>query len=376
MISPKREFIPVSRTDKQKPIDRREFALSSPARQACGCGSEERFTKVFHANPHPMCVTTLAEGKFIDVNEGFLKALGYQRQEIIGHTSLELGFWPSPADRGKIVEALKHDRHVRNLETTIHRRDGESRVWLSSVEVIELDGQDCVLVASSDITERKQADARLRDLSGRLIRAQEEERSRIARELHDNLNQQLALLSTELEQLVQHSSPRAHLETKVRVLTKRVQEISSLVHHMSYQLHPSRLDYLGLVPALRALCRDVSEASGPKIDFRESNVPEGIPKDVALCLFRVAQESLRNAVRHSGAASVLCELCQRKGLLDLTITDSGTGFELEAARAKGGLGLVSMEERLRSVGGELVIRSRPLRGTQIEARIAWKDNES
>jgi PAS domain S-box-containing protein len=341
---------------------------SSPAEYSVRA-LEERFSKAFHANPQPMSISTLDEGMYIDVNESFLNILGYQREDVIGHTSLELGIWTSPQDRTRFVASLNKDGRVRDVETTIHGNSGDVRIWLSAAELIELNGHDCILIASTDITERKQADEKLRDLSGRLIRAQEEERSRIARELHDDLNQQLAVLAVEIDHLKQN--PPRHLKTfrsKVSALGKRTQEISAVVHHLSYQLHPSRLDYLGLVAALRALCMDVSESSGIRIEFTEFKVPQGLPPELSLCFYRVAQEALRNVVRHSGATSACCELSHRNGSLSLRIMDSGSGFDVDKAQSNRGLGLISMEERLRLVDGELRINSQPLRGTLIEAR--------
>lgn len=331
--------------------------------------SEERFSKAFHANPQPMSITTLDEGMYVDVNESFLNTLGYARENVIGHTSLKLGVWTSLQARATFVASLTKDGGVRGVETVIHGKRGTVHSWVSSAELIKLNGVDCILVASTDITQRKQADEKLRDLSGRLIRAQEEERSRIARELHDDLNQQLALLALGIEQLKQIPPREAEMfRLKVNALAQRTREISTAVHHLSYQLHPSRLDHLGLVAALRALCNEVSQTVGTRIEFIASQVVP-LPADVALCLYRVAQESLRNVIRHSGATSASCELIHRNDALYLRIKDSGSGFDPNSVAASRGLGLLSMEERLRLVGGELRINSQPSRGTLVEARV-------
>ena len=214
------------------------------------------------------------------------------------------------------------------------------------------------------------AEAALRDLGGRLIRAQEEERSRIARELHDDLSQRLALLSIELEQLTQKIPARqGDLRARIQGAWAKAQEISVEVHRISYQLHPSKLEHLGLVPAVKSFCDELSSRHGIRITFRNRGVSAALPKDVALCVFRIAQEALRNVVRHSGAPEARIVLGMASRSVQLCVSDSGAGFDVEAAARKKGLGLVSMTERLRLVGGELTISSRPSRGTQIEARV-------
>lgn len=370
--SPKR--LTVASLKKQRmPVDELKL-LTLPRRSSQAAEhsirvSEDRFSKAFHGHPQPMSITTHAEGRYIDVNESFLTKLGYERKEVIGRTSLELGIWTTAEARKAFIGNLLTEGRLRDVETAIRAKRGDVRIWLSSAELIELNDEQCILIASTDITETKQAEAKLRDLSGRLIRAQEEERGRIARELHDDLNQQLALLAIELDQMKQNPPHRlATFRLKIGALRERTREISSVVQHLSYQLHPSRLDHLGLVAALRALCRDVSRSSGIDIEFTDSRVPRLIPQEVVLCLYRIAQEALQNIVRHSGATAGSCALSFRSSSLKLRITDAGAGFEVDAQMNRG-LGLISMEERLRLVNGELLIASRPSHGTLIEARV-------
>jgi PAS domain S-box-containing protein len=227
-----------------------------------------------------------------------------------------------------------------------------------------------VLVVHQDITKEKRAEERLQELSGGLINAQEQERRRIARELHDDLNQRLAMLSIELEQLGQHLPRSAdELRQRTRELWTRVHDISAEVHRLSYQLHPSKLDTLGLVAAVRSLCKEISERQVLGVEFSHRRVPGAIHKDVALCLFRVVQEGLSNAIKHSGAQGAKVELIGSPEEIHLRISDSGAGFSVVDVKEKGGLGLVSMQERLRLMGGELSIESQPGRGTRIEARV-------
>ena len=155
-----------------------------------------------------------------------------------------------------------------------------------------------------DISERKRAEETLRDLSGRLIAAQEKERSRIARELHDDFNQRLALLSIELEQLGKQTAKEPGNRHLLQKLKKQTREISGDIHRLSYRLHPSKLDHLGLVAAVRSLCEETSQSANLKVEFHQNGFSPALPKDIALCLFRVAQEALRNSAKHSDAQSV------------------------------------------------------------------------
>jgi len=221
-----------------------------------------------------------------------------------------------------------------------------------------------------DITPRKQAEQQLRALSRHLIQAQESERRRIALELHDQFSQDLALISIELEDMIQKSpdSP-AQATERLQRLALQARKLSSQMQNLSHQLHPSQLTHLGLVAASRSLCNEVSKASGIRIDFGHSNVPNSIPQDISVCLFRVLQESLGNIVKHSGTREAQVTLTGPPGEIQLHVCDSGVGFDPHSRQDSFGLGLIGMQERLQSTGGELVIDSRPSAGTRITARV-------
>ncbi len=210
----------------------------------------------------------------------------------------------------------------------------------------------------------------LRVLTGRLFQAQETERRRIARELHDDLNQSLALLAVELDVLAQSPSDSAdQFGRRLRELSARVKELSSSVHDLSHQLHPSKLEQLGLVAAVRGLCKELAQGHGLAIEFLSKDIPEAVPEDVALCLYRVAQEALRNVIRHSGARHAGVELSASAGGICLQIDDDGAGFDPASAWGTEGLGLVSMRERLHLVGGSIAIDARPSGGTRVEVQV-------
>jgi signal transduction histidine kinase len=222
----------------------------------------------------------------------------------------------------------------------------------------------------ADVTERKLAEEALSSVSRRLIEAQEQERARIARELHDDLSQGMALLSISLDQFEQgmpdlSSQARQHLHKIAEAAT----EVSSNIHDLSHQLHPYRLDTLGLVASLEGFCREFSGQHNLQVQFVHNDIPGQIPKDVTICLFRIMQEALRNVLKHSGAANAKVELFGHDDQIDLCISDSGAGFRPESAKGEAGLGLVSMRERLRLVRGHLLIESRPSHGTRIHVRV-------
>ena len=204
-----------------------------------------------------------------------------------------------------------------------------------------------------------------------MIRAQEEERNRIARELHDGLNQKLALLCVDLQELGQ-TQRDLDMSQQLSAFSLRLQDVSADVHGLSHRLHPSKLDYLGLLPAVKSLCHELSGRRGLRIEFvnnDDSTEFQHLDKELALCAYRVVQEALSNVIKHSGAVTARVQVRCRKHVLYLLVTDSGKGFSVDVAKQKGRLGLISMQERLRLANGKLIIRSRPNRGTQIEARI-------
>ena len=212
--------------------------------------------------------------------------------------------------------------------------------------------------------------AELRKLTGRLLQAQEDESRRIARELHDDLGQGLALLTVEMD-LLRQKPPEAagQLGARLRDLLRQIRQLSSSVHELSHQLHPAKLEQLGLAAAIAGLCHELTHRHGHKIEFAANQVSPAISPDIALCLYRIAQEALANAIKHSGAQHVRVELSGTADEITLRVTDDGAGFDPALTPGKGGLGLVSMRERVFSLGGELAIDSKPSDGTRVDVRI-------
>jgi two-component system sensor histidine kinase UhpB len=210
----------------------------------------------------------------------------------------------------------------------------------------------------------------LHKLTGRLINAQEKERVRIARELHDDISQRMACLQIGLEQFEQSLSKLTPTDHKqLHNLIEVASEMSTDLHSMSRQLHPAKLDLQGLVPTMASFCREFSNQHELHVTFLHHNVPAQIPKDVALCLFRILQEALRNIVKHTNSLEAKVDLSAHGDELDLCISDSGAGFNPESVQRNGGLGITSMRERLKLVEGELSIESQLQLGTTVRARV-------
>jgi len=211
----------------------------------------------------------------------------------------------------------------------------------------------------------------LRDLAAHLVSVQEAEQKRLARELHDGLNQQLALLSVALEKLHLEIRSRAKpLQKRTEELIDGVAKISDDVHRMAYRLHPAVLENLGLPAALETECLHFAKSEGIRVDFEQHNEGPSLPEHVSLCLYRVAQETLRNIARHSGARNAEVRLTILPDQVRLLIRDYGAGFDLDNLGKTRGLGFFSMEERVHQVNGKLTIDSNPGKGTRVEVTVS------
>ena len=255
-------------------------------------------------------------------------------------------------------------------ECRLRRHDGQYR-WMLDVGVprFHKDGSFAGYIGSCiDVTERKMVEEAWAGLSGRLIDAQEDERKRIAREIHDDYTQQLAVLSIDLEGLAEEVGDfPVGAGQKFHRIWNQISELGADLHSLSHRLHSSTLESLGLVAGVKAFCQEFAYQNELQVDFIQGNVPSGIPAEVALCLFRITQEGLRNIKRHSGAERAEVHLEVSGEDLHLSVVDRGKGFDVNKLSTRDGIGLRSMEERLRSLGGHLEINSRPTQGTRVDA---------
>jgi PAS domain S-box-containing protein len=259
-------------------------------------------------------------------------------------------------------------------EYRLRRSDGAYR-WMFDVASPRVNGDGSFggfIGSAIDTTDQKLAQQALEKVSGQLIEAQEQERSRIARELHDDICQRLALLSMELEQANRGSNgSNAQRNPKIDEIKQHCGEIAGDVQALSHKLHSSKLEYLGIVAAIRSFCREFCQQHEVSIKFSNENVLGFVPADISLSLFRVTQEALQNALKYSGVREYSVSLRGTAGEIQLEISDGGAGFDVEEAKRQKGLGLVSMHERVHLVHGIFRIESKVDSGTRIFIRVPF-----
>ena len=306
------------------------------------------------------------------VGDRSIDVLGYAPEDCT-----ESGFWVShiyEQDRKNVVARhleLARTRDEYELEYRMVTAYGRVISVQDMVSVVRVKGQTPWLRGfTMDIGLRKDTEKALRDLGVRLMSQQEEERKRVARELHDDLSQRMAIFCIDIESLSQRGQiAAADLKAALDELNQRAKEISGEIHRVAYALHPAKLDDLGLRAALNSLCKEIAERHKIEISFESEGVDSNISADTKLCLFRIAQEALSNVVRHSGAETAAVALKIKPTETAVSISDSGKGFDSRGDRTRKGLGLISMTERLRILSGDISIVSQPGKGTLVVARI-------
>lgn len=313
------------------------------------------------------------KGKVLLANPALCSILGYAPDELCGMHCSEFADREDSADDWALFQKLRDgviDHY--SLEKRYIRKDGR-HVWgRLHVSLLKSNDPEGALVFAfvEDITDRKGTEEALFTMSRKLIQAQDDERTRIARELHDDIGQRIALLAAHIEQVMEDSRDSSSVEIdRLRDFRKQANEIAMGVQALSHELHSPKLEYLGIVATIRSWCKEFSERHRMEIEFKSHDVHSSLPRDVSLSLFRVLQEALRNAARHSGANKVEVALSGIGDRIHLTVSDSGRGFEVATALQGQGLGLTSMQERIRLVNGTIAIQSRPMGGTIIDIRV-------
>jgi PAS domain S-box-containing protein len=278
---------------------------------------------------------------------------------------------------GTLYEALKIKQPF-SQEYRLRRSDGVYR-WMFDVASPRVNGDGSFggfIGSAIDTTDHKLAQQALGKVSGQLIEAQEKERSRIARDLHDDICQRLALLAMEIGQANRTSTGSLGARKQsLEDIQKHCSEIATDVQSLSHKLHSATLDYLGVVAAVRAFCSEVSKQHQVSVAFTETKVPKHLPKDISLCLFRIAQEALHNAVKYSGTKQFSVALYAIEDEVQLVVRDGGAGFDFEEAKKNRGLGLVSMQERIHLVHGRFAVDSKPGKGTRVFAAVPFVAEE-
>jgi PAS domain S-box-containing protein len=333
---------------------------------------EKKFVNALRECPLAVTLTSAVDHRYIEVNGTFERISGWHRDEVIGRTPFDIDIWVDPSHRVSFVKQLLSGGIVRNLD--VHARLKNREVWigLGYAALIEINGEACVLSLIEGVTDVKEADqtkqseVTLSNMTRRLIQAQEEERASVSHELHDHIDG-LLLLSMNLDGVRQHFPESASEGNKHIAEAKRqIEDLALNIQNLSHRLHSSKLEYLGLAKAAASLCKELSDEKQVEIQFSSEGMREDLPQDVSLCLFRVLQGTLQNALSH-GEQHVEVLLRFGSNEVYLTVRYSGVGFD-----ADDGLNvprLAIMKERLKLVDGDFSVQSQGKRGTTIHARV-------
>jgi PAS domain S-box-containing protein len=337
--------------------------------------SESRFSIAFNSNPMLASISELEGGVFLAVNDSFVALTGYSREEAVGHTALELNLWPNPEDRRRVMEKLKKERRVRDFEASIRLKNGEKRILLLSIEKIELDGQVCLLHVADDITLRKRAEQALRALSARLHSAREEEGTRIAREIHDELGGALTGLKWDLEKIDNTLNGLAdglqltEVRNRIGSMTTLIETTITTVRRIAAELRPGVLDDLGLVAAIEWQIEQFQSRSGLKCHWTNNAKEIELDREKATAVFRILQEILTNVLRHAGATNVYVKLGRTKHYFEVEVKDDGRGITESQRLNSRSLGLLGMKERALLVGGDVRVTGKEGAGTTVVVRV-------
>jgi PAS domain S-box-containing protein len=331
--------------------------------------SEGRFSKAFRASPGGILLAALADGRIIDINDVGTAALGCSREEAIGRTTVELGLWRDDAERAEVVDRLQQSGgHELRRETSVTWGSGKTRYLDVRYELIELADERCFLVMCNDVTEYKQALASLESEQAalqKLVDLQEHDRRLTAFEIHDGLAQLLAAAQFQLEAFRNQSAtgdPEA--EQAFSQAWEHVQAAVKETRRLINGLRPTSLDEFGVVSAVEQLIADQESLGGPPILFSHQLGDVRLAPPLENAIFRIVQESLTNARRHSRSDRVQVELVRQGEWLKIRVEDWGGGFDVSSVE-EGRFGLRGIAERARLLGGRSVVDSAPGQGTRV-----------
>jgi len=333
--------------------------------QATVLQSREELLKIFVKNVPAGVAMLDCDMRYLQVSDRWCADYSVDSSHVLRRSHYEV-FPDMPYRWKEIHRRALEGETLRADEDRWDRKGGTTWVRWEVLPWRRADGSiGGILIFAEDITQRKQMEEALSRMSRKLIQSQEQERTRIARELHDDINQRLAMLAIELERL--RIDPQ-EVRSRLQQLREETIAISSDVQALSHELHSSKLEYLGVVSGMKSWCKEFSQRQIMDVDFR-SDVASPLPFEIGLSLFRVLQEALHNAAKHSGTKRVEVQVAEHSNEVHLLVRDSGSGFDLEAAKRGSGLGLTSMQERVRLVNGAITFASKPQEGTTIHARV-------
>ena len=330
---------------------------------------------LLEAAPDPHFVLD-PDGRFVDVNRGAENATGHSRPKMLGKTFAELNLLtPGQLNRAKeLIDRTRRGESTDPEAFLLRRKDGNPAVLEVRTCLVTLKGHDYILGSARNISDRTEKEdelrvqrERLRELSWRFAALQETERRKLARELHDEIGQQLTALNLSLEMIARRVSDAEQRDLfKAQVI---VMELMERVREISLDLRPSMLDNQGLVPALEWLIGRVQSQTDIEVEFHHEGLDEPLPSDILTAAYRIVQEGLTNVARHSGATHSCVRLAREDGRLRIEIEDKGKGFNPEIVKQSGRSGLDGMQERVSLLNGSLEIESAPNEGTALRVEL-------
>jgi PAS domain S-box-containing protein len=371
-----------SRSELRSAIEARGKRAREQSRAVEKLGpSEERFFQVFQASPVAIILRTLDEGRVIDVNARYTELVGFKREELVGRTVQEMGLWADWKEGERVIGRLRHRGTLRNVEGRFRHKSGEIRDVLISAELTEIDGETVVIGMIIDITERKRMDTelvrsreQLRLLSARLQQIREEERIRIAREIHDELGGFLTVLKLDLSSLGKEPTTQSpSFRQKLDSMSNTMVAAIGSVRRICSDLRPSVLDHIGLTAAIEWQVQEWQEKTGVRCSTSSTIDDESVDAGRATAAFRVLQEALTNVARHAQATSVRVRLWTEGARLRLEVRDNGCGIPEATIGESTSLGLLGMKERVLSFGGTVEVHGASGEGTTVEVSIPLEE---
>ena len=339
---------------------------------------KELYRQAFQTSPNPIAINRLSNGQFSHVNAIFSSHFGYSREEVTGKTPLSVGLWEDPSAWEAYLTIMRTRRWANNFQCRFRTRDGQSRAVLLSSRRITLAHDHYALTSVNDITDFSRAEKQIKHLTRKIIQVQEEERKRIARDLHDSVAQDLSSLKITCSSLLEGPVPASVLRAKIKDVSNVLQECIETVKTIAYELRPPVLDELGLPTALFRHCEDFQRKTGIEVDFFSAGL-NGIPidSDTEINLYRLVQEALSNVLKHSKAVKVVLRLVASFPDIIMRVEDNGVGFETEKEgdQETKCMGLHSMEERVHLMGGRFRIITSTGEGTALVIRVPFNMSE-
>ena len=333
--------------------------------------SEERFAKIFHLSPFRMGILRIRDGIVLEVNDAWTRGTGFSRDEIINQSIFKFAANMDQRLVEKLRYMLKSPKPLINLEVRFESKDGREAIANTSAVMFDLDGEPCYLWVADDITERKHAEEALRALSARFHLAREEEGTRIAREIHDELGSVLTGLKWDLEKIDTNlnASQLPEIHKRINTMTTLIETTINSVRRIASELRPGVLDDLGLVAAIEWQLEQFQSRSGLKCHWTNKASEIELSRERATAVFRILQEILTNVLRHARATNIYVKLWRSKHCFELEVRDDGVGITESQRMNSRSLGLLGMKERALLVGGEVHITGKEGGGTTVLVRV-------